>query len=269
MNVRSIQANGIDIAFDDLGSGSPLLLLHGFARDRTVWGPVADDLKDRFRLIVPDFRGMGGTPHPDPDTPITMALLADDFAALLHALDINTAAVAGFSMAGYVLLELLVRHPNKVCAAAFVGTRASEDTQAKKDDRIKQNELIAEEGVAPLAKGYVQKLFSSVFTSANPDILEETYRNFASQDSTNIALLNDAMRMRVDMTPGLGEIRCPCVVIGGGEDLLVAPEAMKALHESLSDSTLDMVEGAGHMLPVETPGRVVLALEGLMKRASM
>lgn len=265
--MRSVQANGIDIAFDDLGSGAPLILLHGFARDHTVWGLVANKLKDRFRVIVPDMRGMGGTSHPESAPPITMAQLGDDCAALIDSLDIDAAAVAGFSMAGYVLLNLLARHPNKVNAAAFVGTRASADNPAKRDERLKQNEVIAQGGFASLAKGYIPKLFSFEFTSANPQVVEEIFRNFTSQNPVNICLLNDAMREREDMTPGLGEIQCPCVVIGGTEDVFVAPEAMKALHEDLSDSTLDMIEGAGHMLPIEAPGRVIRALERLMERA--
>jgi pimeloyl-ACP methyl ester carboxylesterase len=267
--LRSIRANEIEIAFEDLGSGSPLLLLHGFARDHTVWDTPAKALKEKYRVIVPDLRGMGGSRHPDPGSPITMEQLADDSAALLDSLNVQTAMVAGFSMGGYILLEMLLRHPSRVQAAAFVGTRASADRPEKKAERLKQNEQLLEEGMAPLAKEYVQRLFSFGFSAANPQILEETYQNFASQEPVNIALLNDAMRNRGDLMPRLDEIQCPCVVIGGSEDKLVAPEAMVALHEGLRDSTLDMVEGAGHMLPVETPNRVVAALENLMKRTNI
>ena len=265
--MRSIRANGTDIAFEDRGSGPALLLLHGFARDHTVWGPPAGALERKYRLIIPDMRGMGGSKHPDPDSPITMEQLADDAAALLGALGISSAAAAGFSMGGYVLLQMLHQHPRKVSAAAFVGTRASADSPEKQAERLEQNRLILKEGTASLARGYVQKLFSPRFTAENPQIVDETFRNFASQKPVHIALLNDAMRKREDMTPWLGKIDCPCLVIGGTEDKLVAPEAIVALHGKLRDSALQMVPGAGHMLPVETPDLVVAALEGLMRRA--
>jgi len=265
--LRTVRANGMDIAFEEQGSGPPLLLLHGFARDHTVWRPPAESLKERYRLLIPDLRGMGGSRHPDPGSPITMAQLADDAAALLDALGVRAAAAAGFSMGGYVLLQLLRRHPGKVSAAGFVGTRASADSPEKQAERLEQNRLVLKEGTSPMARDYVKRLFSPGFAAANPHIVEETFQNFASQDPASVALLNDAMRRREDMTPWLGEIECPCTVIGGTEDKLVAPDAMAALHGKLRNSALEMIQGAGHMLPVETPDRVVAALEELADRA--
>lgn len=265
--MRSVRVHGTKIAFGDWGDGPPLLLLHGFARDHTVWTAPVESLKGKYRLLVPDLRGMGESRDIPPGALITMEQLADDSAALLDALGIQAAAVAGFSMGGYVLLQMLIRHPSKVRAAAFIGTRASADTPGKKAERLEQNVQLAKEGMEPLARDYVQRLFSRAFSAANPQALEETFRNFASQNPLHIASLNEAMRARGDMTPRLREIRCPCVVIGGTEDRLVAPAAMAALHAELEDSVLDMVEGAGHMLPVETPERVAGALDKLVQRA--
>ncbi len=267
--MRTAPTNGIETAFIDCGSGPPLLLLHGFARDHTVWDAQIETLPRSYRLIVPDTRGMGETKHPDPGSAITIEQLADDSAALLEALDIPFAAVAGFSMGGYALFHLIMNHPNKVRAAAFVSTRASADDPSKASERIRQMNHVRDEGAEAFAATLVPHIFAAHFIDSHPEVVEATRRVIAAQVPNNIALRADAMRQRVDMTPRLSEITCPCAVIGGSEDRIVPPHAMKELHEGLPNSTFDMLEGVGHMSPLEAPEGVSFCLDQLMQHAGM
>ncbi|MEE9255880.1 MAG: hypothetical protein V3V56_01785, partial [bacterium] len=85
----------------------------------------------------------------------------------------------------------------------------------------------------------------------------------------SIALLLGTMRERADVSYYAKDFGVPCAAIGGREDVLVPPDVMQDLHESLPDSTIELIEGAGHMTTVEAPDTVSDQLDRLMRRAGM
>ncbi len=265
--MKSVRANGINIAYEDCGSGPALLLLHGFTLDHSMWAAQVEELERSYRLIVPDLRGLGQTDVPP--EPFSLETMADDAAALLEALDIPAAAVAGFSLGGYTLLQLLARHPLKVRAAAFVSTRAEADTEEASKRRIQMTRLAIDEGMEAFANLFVPQLFDPAYISAHPREVAQTQSVIESQRPNGIALLLDAMRQREDMTYYLKEFSLPCAVIGGLADMLIPAQAMRDLQESLPDCTIELIDGVGHMSPVEAPGQVSFQLDQLMQRAGM
>ena len=150
--MKTVSVNGIDIAYQESGSGPPLLLLHGFSLDHTIWAPQVEALQRSYRVLVPDLRGMGRTGHTGGQ--ITVAMMADDMAAFLGALDINAAAVAGFSLGGYILLEMVLRHPLKVRACGFISTRATADTEEGKKVRLQHMQTVIDEGMVGLRRAF-------------------------------------------------------------------------------------------------------------------
>src|ERR1700748_1116739 len=119
---RAVRANGVDIHYLEQGEGDTLVLIHGgVVSTNPIWSvvPIAyasymDVLAEHFRVIAPDTRGCGRTPHSD--GPITFDVLADDVAALIEVLGIERPAVAGFSEGGVTATVLGIRHPGAVCA---------------------------------------------------------------------------------------------------------------------------------------------------------
>src|SRR5215203_2748589 len=97
-----IQVNNIQIAFDDTGSGSPVILLHGFPFNRTLWREQVSALSSAHRVITPDLRGFGESDVAE--SPATMTSMAEDVAALMDSLGIHQAIIGGLSMGGYVML---------------------------------------------------------------------------------------------------------------------------------------------------------------------
>jgi pimeloyl-ACP methyl ester carboxylesterase len=265
--MKSVRANGIDIAYEDCGSGPPLLLLHGFSLDHSMWAAQVEELQRSYRIIVPDLRGLGKTETPP--EPFSIETMADDAAALLEAIDIPAAAVAGFSLGGYTLCQLLARHPLKVRAAAFVSTRAEADTAEGRERRTRIARLVIDEGMAPFAAAFIPQLFDPAYLSAHPFEVGRTQSVIESQRPNGIALVLDAMRQRLDMSFYLKDFTQPTAVIGGSADVLVPPQAMRDLHEGLPDSTIKLIGGVGHMSPVEAPEEVSFQLDQLMQRAGM
>src|SRR5437762_3985283 len=121
-NAKLVRANGIDIAYTEVGDGPPLVLLHGaLASSGPAWAgsPVAfvdhmTTLGKHFRVIAPDTRGSGATVHPG--GPATFDVLADDVAGLIQALGLNRPLLAGFSEGGTTATYVALRHPDLVGA---------------------------------------------------------------------------------------------------------------------------------------------------------
>ena len=115
---ESIAANGTEFWVERRGNGREVLLIAGLGDPAEAWQPQLDGLADRYRLIAFDNRGAGRTPLSD--DPLAVALLADDAAALLRALEIPFAHVAGFSMGSAIAQELALRHPELVASLVLV-----------------------------------------------------------------------------------------------------------------------------------------------------
>jgi 3-oxoadipate enol-lactonase len=108
-------SDGIEIGYDDVGSGVPMLLIHGFPHHRGLWSPQVNALVDRARCIAPDLRGFGETTA---SPPYSMDQYADDLASLMDTARVDRAVIAGLSMGGYIAFAFWRRHRARVRALA-------------------------------------------------------------------------------------------------------------------------------------------------------
>jgi pimeloyl-ACP methyl ester carboxylesterase len=271
--MKSIRANNIEIAYQDLGSGPPFLLIHGFSLDYSMWSAQVEELQKSYRLIIPDLRGAGETG--DRGEPYSIETMADDAAALLEALGIEFAVVAGHSMGGFILVHMLVRHPSKVRAAGFVSTQTTTAGTSEPDAKFKSPDykamanFVTDEGSEAFAATFIPKLFSPGYIESHPSEVAQTRSVIEGQSPDSIALMLDALRQRPDMAAHLKEFTVPSFAVVGNEDAIVPVAAMQAIHDGVSDSVFEIIEGAGHMTPVEAPEKVSSLLDQLMQRAGM
>jgi len=122
MTTACVHANGIDIYYAEAGEGEPLLLLdNAMVSTNPVWAALpfayasfVGTLAEHFRVIAPDTRGSGKSVHPG--GPIPAALLADDVAALIEALNLDRPLICGFSDGGETATLVGIRHPGSVRA---------------------------------------------------------------------------------------------------------------------------------------------------------
>lgn len=115
-----VEGAGVELAYDESGSGPPLVLVHGMAADRAVWRPTVAALHDRARVIAYDRRGYGESGAPDPYERTTIAEQAEDLAALVAALGLEGAVACGWDLGALVVLDVLLRRPGTLRAAALV-----------------------------------------------------------------------------------------------------------------------------------------------------
>ena len=128
------QINGITIAYSDRGTGLPIVFLHAFPLNRTMWAPQEEGLCSQFRVITIDLRG-----HGESDAPLwryTLEQSADDVNALLDHLAIQQALFVGLSMGGYILFAFYRKYAARVKGLILADTRAQADTAEGKDGRF-------------------------------------------------------------------------------------------------------------------------------------
>jgi len=247
--------NGFDMAFDLEGSGPPVLLIHGFPLNRKMWRSQAMALvATGFQVITPDLRGFGQSSVGEEDQAGSsggMDLLADDLVALLDHLEVEEVIVAGMSMGGYVLLNLLARYPERVGAACFLVTRADPDDQTARD---KRDHLIAEvESGNPVAvaDGFIKVLFAEETYGRKPELVDEVHNWLAATDPAGLLLGLRAIRDRVDSRPLLSELTLPVLVVGAVNDQAIPPDRSGELAATIPGAQLRLIEKAGHMANLE------------------
>lgn len=267
INMKSIIANNLNISYLEVGGGPALLLLHGFSLDHTLWENQIKDLEKKYRIIVPDLRGSGLTGNSSEE--VTIEQMADDIIAFINALNISSIAVAGFSMGGYILLEMLLRNPLNIRAAAFISTRSSADSIEGMEKREEQMIAIINDGTEKFANNFLTELFDHSFASKNPESVERIKNIISSQSPENVAKLLNAIRLRKDLTSRLHEIKIPCTVIGGNKDRLIHKNDFYELNEHLSSCSYHLLENVGHMTPIESSKEVSFFLDKLLQRAGM
>lgn len=258
--------NGISLAYDDGGSGLPLLLIHGFPLSRGMWAPQFEALRGDFRIIAPDLRGFGESDAPD--GPYSMDLFADDMIGLLDHLGITRAAVCGMSMGGYVLMNMLSRYPERVSAACFMVTRAGADDDAGRERRLTLAREVMIRGPHLVTDIFSLILFSSRAGDETAELRERVGRIMAGNSSRGMAGGLLAMRERPDFSGRLAEFTLPALVIGAEDDMAIPPEESRLLAAGLPDARLAIVPGAGHMACMENPTVVNRELHSFLAELS-
>src|SRR3954447_12025991 len=130
----------MELAYDDVGAGACVVLIHGHPFDRSLWQPQVDALATVFRVVAPDLRGFGESPV-TPHT-VSMRAYADDVEELLARLDIDRAAVVGLSMGGLVAMELATVHPERYWAVGLVTTTVEPVSPAERAQRRERADLV-------------------------------------------------------------------------------------------------------------------------------
>ena len=243
-------AGGLEVGYDDVGTGIPLLFIHGWPHDRTLWAAQLSGLPTFARCLAPDLRGFGGTSVMGP---YSIDQYADDLAAFLAAVGIERAVVCGLSMGGYVALALLRRHRSLLRGLILSSTRAAADTPEAREKRMRLIEFVREHGVEALADRQVKAMVGETTLNSRPDVLEAMRQLMARAPSAGVIGALEAMAARQDSTDLLGGIDVPTLVVSGGEDTFTPPAELRALAGAIAHSRLEVIQGAGHVCCYERP----------------
>jgi 3-oxoadipate enol-lactonase len=244
-----ITVNGIQLAYTDTGLGTPVVLLHGYPFNRSLWNEQVAALSNSYRVITPDLRGSGESDAANGAA--TMNQMAQDVAALLDHLEISRAVIGGLSMGGYVTLAFYKQSPSRVRALVLADTRAQGDTEEGKQTRSQQAEKALAEGMAGIADAMLPKLLTPETVSKRPEIVKRVRDMMLKTKPEGAAGALLGMAEREDQTELLSQISCPTLIIVGQDDAITPVEDSEKMHRAIRGSRLVVIENAGHVSNLE------------------
>jgi pimeloyl-ACP methyl ester carboxylesterase len=251
------------LGYDDVGSGLPVVLIHGFPLNRQMWAPQVEALsKAGFRVICPDLPGFGESSAIDN---ASMSAYADTVVGLLDELGIDKAVVGGMSMGGYVLLNMVERYPQRLLGAMYIVTRAAADDSAGKEKRTMLASEVSSGNHLIVPDTFAQVLFAPQTPQEQPELVNEVRQWMESTPSDGIVVGLLAMRDREDYVNKLSKLNIPSLVIGAEQDMAVPVEHAQVLAKSLPNVELIVMPNAGHMANLEQPDTFNQALLGFLQ----
>ncbi len=255
-----VSVNGNVFGYDDAGSGIPVVFLHGFPHDRSLWAQQRTALAPRVRCIAPDLRGFGVSVAKGP---YSMDQYADDVVGLLDTLDIGPAVFCGLSMGGYVAMALWRRHPERVRGFVFCDTKAGADSAAARANRELLIDVAHGEGAAAVADRMLLGMIGKATRGRQPSLQTHVRAMMAKQSVAGIVGALGALRDRPDSHETLKSITVPTLVLVGEDDVLTPPSDAQAMLDALPEAAaarMDVIAGAGHVSCLERPAAVTHAL---------
>jgi 3-oxoadipate enol-lactonase len=244
------------LAYESVGSGPALVLVHAFPFDSRMWRKTAATLSGQRRVITPDMRGFGLSDLGSGD--FSIADMADDVAALLDALKLPAATVGGMSMGGYVALAFAHNHRDRLQSLILADTKAGADTPEARQGRQAAITLVETQGVAALLEKQIPRLLSA---SASESLRAEV-RALGAQPSNAVIAAIRALRDRPDRTAELPKISVPTLVVVGTQDALSPPADGRAMAAAIPKARVLEIPGAGHLSNLENPDAFAAALAG-------
>ena len=254
----SIGSTSLNVAM--CGTGPPLLLVHGFPLDHSMWVNQLNGLSDIARVIAPDLRGFGNSGGADTGT-ITMSNYADDLAELLHAMNISEPVdFCGLSMGGYIAWEFYIKYQQRLRSLILCDTRAVADTPSTAKGRVEMALKVTQEGSVFLADSLISKIFAENAYEKQRHWMQEVRRVILQTDPQAIAAALRGMAERMDASPLLPNINLPTLVVCGKKDIISRPAEMKTIAEQIFGAQYAEIEDAGHMAPLEEHQQVNKAI---------
>jgi pimeloyl-ACP methyl ester carboxylesterase len=248
--MEMIEVDGLRIAYERAGDGPALVLLHGYVGDGpTTWRRQIEELSDEFTVVAWDAPGVGRSS--DPPESFGMAGYADCLAGFVNRLGLEKPHVAGLSFGGALALELYRRHSTipmtLILASAYAGWAGSLPADVA-EQRLQQALALA--NLSP--EEFVGALLPTMFSEGTP---AESVDEFGA---TMLAFRPAGFRAMAhasaeDLRDALPQIKVPTLLVYGDKDVRAPMTVAKNLHAALSDSTLVVLPGTGHLCNIEAP----------------
>ena len=244
MNKKIISHNG-EVCYRVIGSGQPVVLVHGFGEDGSIWDQQVERLKKNFQLIVPDLPGSGNsTLFTDQ---CTMELLAESIHLILQQESITRCVLIGHSMGGYITLAFAEKYPQLLKAFGLFHSTAYPDKEEKKEARRKSIVFIQQHGAAKFIEQFTPSLFSEGFRQNNPQIVKEVVQRYTNFSADALVHYYEAMILRPDRTAVLERFNGPVLFIMGTFDTAIPLDLNLQQCYVPRTSFIKILKDSGHM----------------------
>jgi pimeloyl-ACP methyl ester carboxylesterase len=276
LDVVQIELGDRSIGLRRLGSGPPLLCLHGFPQTSACWEPLAARLADRFTVLMPDLPGFGAS---DPASSADARTVADTMVELLDALGLDRVTVVGHDFGGAIAWSLGIAHPDRLDGLVVVNSPLRRLDLRHGWHMLALNLPIVPEALFTVAGGTIVEAMikrclvrkDAIDAEAMQEYRRafrtiEAQRNaFAYYRTVTRAYLKHAFRRRIpSFVPFIGrpeastqreqrKIEVPTMVVWGAADPVLPVHLTDDLARHIADLRLELLDGIGHFVPEEAP----------------
>jgi pimeloyl-ACP methyl ester carboxylesterase len=258
----TLSVNGIDYAYEERGSGTPVVFAHGLTFDRHMWDPQVAALSAGYRCIAYDMIGHGGSSAAG--GPYSFEDEAENLHALLGQWNASPAHVVGLSMGGMMAMRLAIAYPQDVLSLALFDTSAEEE---ESENVPRYEALVAASrgpNVAAVAEAVAAIMFSATFRASHPDVVAAYKESYTALDFDAVEPALKAVTGRTNVLAALSRVGVPALVVVGSEDAATAPDRAQHIAEAIPGARLEMIAGAGHMSVIEQPQRAAELLSSFL-----
>jgi pimeloyl-ACP methyl ester carboxylesterase len=260
----NITVNDVTIAFEDRGTGTPIVFLHAFPLNRAMWAHQAAVLSRQFRIISIDLRGFG-----ESDAPFwrySLEQYARDVKEVLASLGLDKALFVGLSMGGYLEFALYRLYPELMLGLVLADTRAQADKPEQIQWRFGLAQRTAAKGPEAVIAEMLPKLLAPARYERDPDLVRQVKSLIAAAPVPGIVGALMAMAERPDSADLLRQITVPALVIVGADDVLTTTADAERMAQGITDARLVVIPEAGHLSNLEQPDQFTAALEGFAQK---
>ncbi len=249
----------VRLYYEEFGKSQPIIFLHGYPLDHTIWLPLMPLLKEYARLILPDLRGHGLSPKPSGI--YTMEVMAADVRALMDELKTERAVLVGHSMGGYVALAFARDFPQRLAGLALVASHCFVDQPERLKLRLENADKVER-------TGEVAFITEAMLPNLSPDaaIREEIKTIIMNANSVGVASVLRGMAQRQDTSAVLANLTIPAVIIAGNEDQIIPLERSRQMAALMKQPWLEVIPRVGHMPMLEAPDVVSRILLELLEK---
>jgi len=258
----TVQLDGMEVAYSQVGRGDPLVLIHGLGDDHRAWRRTIPDLMLHRRVFLYDLRGHGQTTLGTPDG--TLRQLSNDLLQLMDGVGLEQVDIAGFSLGGTVAMRFAIDFPLEVRGLVLVATssrvgRAAADWYRQRVDMVQRGDSQLRETLdRDTADVYAEspgELEEGLLIRRQSTVDPRGYGNACAA----MAALNAA-----PLDPELGRVTVPTLIVASEKDRHCPPKAAEIIAAGIKGSKVEIVPGAGHPIPVEKPRELAACINSFL-----
>ncbi|MFQ5605439.1 MAG: alpha/beta fold hydrolase [bacterium] len=249
---NSVKANGIEIYYEIYGRGPHLILIEGLGVAAWIWEKQAPEFAKHFTTVVYDNRGVGKTDKPP--GPYSVAMMADDLAALMDTLKIPQAHILGISLGGFIAQDFALRYPDKVHRLILVSTSAGGPDHVPMSKETLAMFFVNEGDPRELTRKKLRLAYSKTFMQ------QEEFEHLIDLRLENpqpphAYLAQIAAGTSFNLSEEAKHIKAPTLIMAATKDLLVPIANAYNLNKKIPNSQLKVYEDLGHQFFVEIPNQ--------------
>ncbi len=248
----TVTVNGLELHYREAGSGTPVLLVHGFTGNSRNWALCVPVLRQRYRVVSPDLPGHGLSARPDDPAVYTLEAMAADVAALMDTLGLERCHLVGHSMGGMVAQLVALAHPGRLRSLVLVDTSAEPPEGLRTRERARLVELAREQGMEAVWEAQLAMNPQADQLRAQPEFLQTWREQFLMTSREAYIYCAQAMAQRRPLLDDLERLSLPTLIVCGENDgPFVGPS--QRMHQRIRGSQLVFIPRCGHTPQVERP----------------